>query len=45
MHNDEVLHTKQYEKDTQEDDSDFTTGEEGVRQVCGEKLFNFCPKK
>jgi hypothetical protein len=31
MHNDEVLHTKQYEKDTQEDDSDFTTGEESER--------------
>jgi hypothetical protein len=31
LHNDEVLHTKQYEKDTQEDDSDFTTGEESER--------------
>ncbi len=31
MHNDEVLHTKQYEKDTQEDDSDFTTGEDSER--------------
>jgi hypothetical protein len=28
---DEVSHTKQYEKDTQEDDNDFITGDESER--------------